>query len=300
MCGISGYCTFNGDRIEGDVIRAVNNELTHRGPDDEGYYFDPRGRSALGHRRLSIIDLATGHQPIFNEDGSVVIVFNGEVYNFNELRNDLKERGHRFATKTDTEVIVHLYEELGTECITKLRGMFAFSLWDAKQGRLLLARDRVGKKPLYYSIVNGTLYFASEIQALYNIPGIKKELNHYAIDLFLTYSYIPSPHTIYKDIFKLPPAHYLRFDKKSLDIENYWKPNFKRKLSISYEEATEELIRILTEAVKIRLVSDVPLGVFLSGGLDSSTVVAIMSQESSKPVKTFSIEIGRASCRERV
>lgn len=289
MCGISGHCSFNGSRIARDVVRAVNDELKHRGPDDEGYYFDAHGRCTLGHRRLSIIDLATGHQPIFNEDETVAIVFNGEVYNFMDLRKDLEGRGHRFKSNTDTEVILHLYEEYGINCIKMLRGMFAFALWDSVRGRLLLARDRVGKKPLYYSIVNETLYFASEIQALYKIPCLKRDLNYHSIDLFLTYSYIPSPHTIYKDIRKLPPAHYLCFDQASLEIGNYWKPDFRRKLSISYEEAREELIRILTESVKIRLISDVPLGVFLSGGLDSSTIVAIMSQQSRKPVKTFSI-----------
>lgn len=289
MCGISGYCSFNGNRIDRDVVRTINDELKHRGPDDEGYYFDAQGRCALAHRRLSIIDLTTGRQPIFNEDESVAVVFNGEVYNFIDLRKDLEGRGHRFRSNTDTEVILHLYEEYGIDCINRLRGMFAFALWDSAKGRLLLARDRVGKKPLYYSIVNETLYFASEIQALYKIPYLKRDLNYHSIDLFLTYSYIPSPHTIYNDIKKLPPAHYLCFDQSSLEIRNYWRLDFHRKMSISYEDAKEELIRILTEAVKIRLISDVPLGVFLSGGLDSSTVVAIMSQQSLKPVKTFSI-----------
>lgn len=289
MCGISGICLFDGSTIDKAVIQNMTDALRHRGPDDEGYYFDRGGKVALGHRRLSIIDLATGRQPIFNEDGSVAIVFNGEIYNFLALRTDLQEKGHRFATNTDTEVIVHLYEEMGVECVTKLRGMFAFALWDVKKQEIILARDRMGKKPLYYAVVGQKLYFASEIQALYKISEIKRDIDYSAIDHYLTYSYIPSPYSVFKEIRKLPPAHYLQFGKDSISMFRYWTPNYNDKTVLDYEEAKKELLRILTEAVQLRLISDVPLGAFLSGGVDSSAVVALMSRLSDRPVKTFSI-----------
>lgn len=298
MCGISGICSFDGFTIDKTIIQGMTDKLRHRGPDDEGYYFDPDGKVVLGHRRLSIIDLSTGHQPIFNENGSIAIVFNGEIYNFLELREDLKRKGHRFATNTDTEVIVHLYEEMGVECVTKLRGMFAFALWDKKNEELILARDRIGKKPLYYAIVGRKLYFASEIQALYKIPEIKKDIDYVSIDLYLTYGYIPSPHSIYKDIQKLPPAHYLRFNKGSVSTSRYWKPIYHDKTVLDYQEAKKELLRILAEAVRLRLTSDVPLGAFLSGGIDSSTVVALMSRLSARPVKTFSIGFSKKAYNE--
>ncbi|TAK07835.1 MAG: asparagine synthase (glutamine-hydrolyzing) [Candidatus Manganitrophaceae bacterium] len=289
MCGISGICFFDGSSINQTVAQNINDALRHRGPDEDGYYFDPAGKVALGHRRLSIIDLSTGRQPIFNEDGSIAIVFNGEIYNFLELREDLLKKGHRFTTNTDTEVIVHLYEEMGADCVSKLRGMFAFAIWDAPKKELLLARDRIGKKPIYYSVVGQKLYFASEIQALYAISEIKKEIDPFSIDLYLTYSYIPSPHSIFRGIRKLPPAHTLRFSNGSFSISRYWKPAYNDKTKLDYEEAKKELLRLLTESVRLRLISDVPLGAFLSGGVDSSAVVALMSRLSNRPVKTFSI-----------
>jgi asparagine synthase (glutamine-hydrolysing) len=289
MCGISGISTFGVAGVPEGTLRRMTDAIRHRGPDDEGCFRDRSGRAALGHRRLSIIDLASGHQPVFNEDGSVAVVFNGEIYNYGDLTNELEKKGHRFATKSDTEVLVHLYEEFGPECVKRLRGMFAFAIWDSRQERLFLTRDRVGKKPAYYAVVNGTLYFASEIQALYEVAEIPKEIDYDAVDHYLTYSYIPSPRSIYKSIRKLPPAHSLIFDASGLTITRYWQPDYRRKTEMGYEDAKRELVRILTKSVELRLISDVPLGAFLSGGLDSSAVVAIMSRLSDRPVKTFSI-----------
>lgn len=289
MCGISGASTFKESGVPAGVVRRINDAVRHRGPDDEGFFRDARGHVELGHRRLSIIDLTTGHQPVFNEDGRVAIVFNGEIYNYQELRADLEQKGHRFVTHSDTETIVHLYEEYGDACLDRLRGMFAFAIWDGRRDELFIARDRVGKKPIYYAHVNGTLYFASEIQALFTVPEIPRDLDYDAIDLFLTYSCIPSPRSIYTGIHKLPPAHALRFSAAGVSTTRYWRPEYQPKLTIGYQEATEELRRLLTDAVRLRLISDVPLGAFLSGGVDSSAIVAIMSRLSDRPVKTFSI-----------
>ena len=289
MCGISGLAAFKNTGLPLGVLQTMTDALRHRGPDDQGCFRAPTGHAALGHRRLSIIDLSSGHQPVFNEDGQVAIVFNGEIYNFLELRDALEKKGHRFTTRSDTEVIVHLYEEEGPECVRRLRGMFALAIWDGRREQLFLCRDRVGKKPIYYACANDTLYFASEIQALYNVPGIAKEIDYTALDLYLTYCYIPSPHTIYKGIRKLPPAHYLTMDATGVRVSRYWTPDYKRKTVMTYEEAQRELVRILTDAVRLRLISDVPLGAFLSGGVDSATVVALMSRLSDAPVKTFSI-----------
>lgn len=289
MCGISGIATRGASAPSEDRLRRMTTALRHRGPDDEGCFTEPTGRAVLGHRRLSIIDLASGHQPVFNEDRQIAIVFNGEIYNFQELRPELERKGHRFATDSDTEVIVHLYEELGPKCVTRLRGMFAFAIWDGRRNELFVARDRVGKKPVYYAIVGDTMYFASEIQALYEVPEIPKELDYEAIDLYLTYSCIPSPWSIYKGIRKLPPAHYLVYGANGLTVSRYWQPDYNRKTEMDYREAQQELVRILTDAVRLRLISEVPLGAFLSGGVDSGTIVALMSRLSDRPVKTFSI-----------
>lgn len=289
MCAISGIAAFKGPGVQEAALRKMTGALRHRGPDDEGYFLDPKGKVALGHRRLSIIDLSTGHQPVFNEDGRLAVVFNGEIYNYLELRSELEKKGHRFSTRSDTEVILHLYEERGADCVERLRGMFAFALWDGRNDELFLARDRAGKKPIYYAVADGVFYFASEIQALYEIPEISKEIDDDAIDLYLTYSYIPSPYSIYRAIRKLPPAHYLRFNADGLTVGRYWRPDYSRKIRIDYEEAKQELVRILSRSVELRLISDVPLGAFLSGGIDSSAVVALMSRFSSQPVKTFSI-----------
>ncbi|MDF0665624.1 MAG: asparagine synthase (glutamine-hydrolyzing) [Nitrospira sp.] len=289
MCGISGVATFKEAGAPESVTEKINRALRHRGPDDEGYFRDQGEKAILGHTRLSIIDLGSGHQPIFNEDGRIAVVFNGEIYNYLELRKELEHKGHTFSTQSDTEVIVHLYEEMGHDCVHRLRGMFAFAIWDGHKDELYLARDRVGKKPLYYAIANETLYFASEIQALYDIPEIPKEIDYGAIDHYLTYSYIPSPYSIYKAIRKLPPAHRLVYHANGMEIVRYWAPDYRPKTSLDYEGAKRELIRILSEAVRMRLLSDVPLGAFLSGGVDSSTVVALMSRLSNRPVKTFAI-----------
>lgn len=289
MCGISGIATFNESGVPEGVIQRINAALRHRGPDDDGYFHGGDGKVILGHRRLSVIDLASGRQPIFNEDGRVAVIFNGEIYNYIELRNELKEKGHTFATQSDTEVIVHLYEEMGRDCVNRLRGMFALAVWDSRKEELFLARDRVGKKPLYYAVAQGVLYFSSEIQALYEVPEIPKEIDYDAIDQYLTYSYIPSPYSIYKAIKKLPQAHYLAFNTNGVAVTRYWQPDYRRKTSLDYEEAKQELVRILSEAVRLRLISEVPLGAFLSGGVDSSAIVALMSRLSDRPVKTFSI-----------
>lgn len=274
----------------------MNRELTHRGPDDEGFWFTPLGSLpsvGLGHRRLSIIDLsADGHQPMTNEDGTLWIVFNGEIYNFHALRQNLIARGHRFQSGTDTETILHLYEEYGTSCLRHLRGMFAFAIWDTMQQRLFAARDRVGKKPFYYAQTGEGFYFSSEINSLYRVSAIRQELDLVALDLYMSFLYIPSPFTIMQGIRKLPPAHYLLLEGDSLNIERYWDLTFTPKLQLDQEEACQALQEKITDATKIRLFSDVPLGCFLSGGVDSSLVVATMAQLSAAPVKTFSIGFG--------
>jgi asparagine synthase (glutamine-hydrolysing) len=289
MCGISGIAAFNESGVPEGAIRSITNALRHRGPDDEGYFQSRNGKILLGHRRLSIIDLESGHQPIFNEDGRIAVIFNGEIYNYLELMSELEAKGHTFSTRSDTEAIVHLYEEMGPDCVNRLRGMFALAVWDGRKEELFLARDRIGKKPLYYAVTNGTLYFASEIQALYEIPEIPKEVDYGAIDQYLTYSYIPSPCSIYKSIRKLPQAHCLMFNANGLTVTRYWEPNYHLKTGLDYEEAKLELVRILSDSVRLRLISDVPLGAFLSGGVDSSAIVALMSRLSDRPVKTFSI-----------
>jgi asparagine synthase (glutamine-hydrolysing) len=289
MCGISGIANFSGSGLPAGVLQRMTDAIRHRGPDDEGCFADARGLAALGHRRLSIIDLSTGHQPLFNEDGTVAVILNGEIYNYLELRRELEKRGHRFKTNSDTEAIAHSYEEYGHECVRHFRGMFAIAIWNTRKRELLLARDRVGKKPIYYTLLDGTLYFASEIQSLYAVPGISREIDYDALDLYLTYSYVPSPRSIYKAIRKLPPAHTLVFNEQGPTIARYWQPEYRTKTSLGYEEAKQELIRILTDSVRLRLISDVPLGAFLSGGVDSGTIVALMSRLSDRPVKTYSI-----------
>ncbi len=297
MCGICGKYYFQEDkRVEEELIKRMCQTLVHRGPDDEGIYVDRN--IGLGHRRLSIIDLATGKQPIHNEDKSIWIVFNGEIYNFLELRSFLEKKGHKFYTKSDTETIVHLYEEEGENCIKKLRGMFAFALWDEGQKKLILARDRVGKKPLFYTLSNKTFIFASEIKSILQDLLIKKEVSLESLHSYLTYGYIPAPETIFRGIKKLPPAHFLIVQKGRLRLKRYWDLNFTKKINLTEQEIVEQVYELVKEAVKIRLISDVPLGAFLSGGIDSSIVVALMSQLVSEPVKTFSIGFKEASFDE--
>ncbi len=288
MCGICGIVQLN-ERfdIRRETLKRMNDVLHHRGPDDEGFYVSPI--VGLGMRRLSIIDLQTGHQPIQNEDGTVQVVFNGEIYNFQKLRKTLEEAGHRFYTRSDTEVIVHGYEEYGPEVVQHLRGMFAFAIWDANQEILLIVRDRPGIKPLHYYRDDEKFLFGSEIKSILQCERVPREVNPEALDRFLTFEYICSPETIFKNIYKLPPGHFLLLRKGELRIEQYWD-----NLPSIQEEQNEEyyarhLAELLEESVKMRLISDVPLGALLSGGIDSSTVVGFMAKHSSKPVKTFSI-----------
>ena len=289
MCGIAGIVSSErSERIEEATVHAMCEAIVHRGPDDEGLL--AKGNTGLGMRRLSIIDLAGGHQPVFNEDRSAWIVFNGEIYNFPELRAELEASGHRFYTNTDTEVIVHLYEELGSECVQRLRGMFAFALWDDRLGRLLIARDRLGKKPLHYALHRGKLYFASEIKSILAVVPELAELNRAALMQYMYLGYIPDPATAFTGIHKLPPGHVAEFEGGELRLRKYWDlPEYGTYEPASEEECLEELERLLAESVRIRLISDVPLGALLSGGTDSSTVVALMARASSKPVKTFAI-----------
>jgi asparagine synthase (glutamine-hydrolysing) len=262
--------------------------LTHRGPDDSG--LELRGSAGLGMRRLAIIDPSpAGHQPMCNEDGSIWIILNGEVYNFLEMRPALEQKGHRFTSKTDTEVVLHLYEENGADCVHQLRGMFAFAIWDGPRERLMLVRDRLGQKPLYYTIINDSLIFASEIKAILQYPDVHREVDLDALDAYLSNQFVPHPLTMFKDIYQLPPAHILICEHGRIRLERYWALDYSRKLNVSEAEASAQLIELLSEAVCLRMISDVPLGALLSGGVDSSAVVAMMSQASSQPVKTFSI-----------
>jgi asparagine synthase (glutamine-hydrolysing) len=264
----------------------MNASLQHRGPDDEGYYEDDQ--ASLAMRRLSIIDLHTGQQPISNESGDIWVVYNGEIYNFQNVRAALEQRGHIFKTQTDTEIIVHAYEEYGDECVTHFNGMFAIALWDARECRLFLARDRLGIKPLYYWAGTDKLVFGSELKALTRHPDVPRQVDLAALDLFLTLEYIPAPRTIYEGVFKLLPGHRLVVEKRKLKITQYWDVPY-QPISQSEAECAEILSGLIKESVRLRLISDVPLGAFLSGGIDSSTIVGYMSQSASEPVRTFSI-----------
>lgn len=273
--------------MQADIERMAA-AITHRGPDDDGYYVS--GRVALGSRRLSIIDLPGGRMPISNEDGSVWIVFNGEIYNYPTLRQMLLERGHQFTTHSDTEVIVHLYEEYGRDCVQHLRGMFAFTLWDEKRQRLLLARDRLGQKPLFYAYDGRTFRFGSEMKAILADPAVPRELNLTSLHHYLTLRFIPAPQTMLCGINKLPPAHTLVLEDGRLDIQRYWDLSFEEKLNLSEEEFLEGLRAKLTETVGAHMISDVPVGAFLSGGMDSSMVVALMAGHLH-PFKTFAVGV---------
>jgi asparagine synthase (glutamine-hydrolysing) len=288
MCGIVGIVNANLRQAERDVLTQMNCAIAHRGPDEDGFYV--KENVGLAMRRLAIIDLKGGQQPIFNEDRTKAIVFNGEIYNFQELRADLEKRGHRFYTNCDTETIVHLYDEYGVDCVQFLRGMFVFAIWDEREKTLFVARDRVGKKPLLYSHrPNGDLVFGSEFRALLEHPEISREVDLDAIHNYLSYLCVPAPQTAYKQIRKLEPGHWLVWKNGEIKTERYWQPDFSRKIKITEKEAEEETLRLLRESVRLRLISEVPLGAFLSGGVDSSAVVALMAQESAAPVKTFSI-----------
>jgi asparagine synthase (glutamine-hydrolysing) len=287
VCGIVGIVHGDRTNVDQPLLARMCDAIRHRGPDDDGFYFN--GPAGLGMRRLSIIDVAGGHQPIHNQNRTAWIVFNGEIYNYRELREKLEQLGHTFYTNSDTEAIVHAYDQYGADCPKHLRGMFAFAIWDERTEELFIARDRVGKKPLLYAHVNGRFIFGSEFSALLQHPAISKDIDTEALHHYLSFMCVPAPLTAYRAIRKLEPAHSLRWRKGEIRIERYWQPDFSSKVKIDEQEAGEQAIEILRDAVKVRLMSEVPLGAFLSGGVDSSAVVALMSEVSAEPVKTFSI-----------
>ncbi len=292
MCGIAGYVDLNNDALARDeraqVLERMCRVIRHRGPDDQGTLVTEG--VALGMRRLAIIDLAGGHQPMSGEGGAVTVVFNGEIYNYRELQPALEKRGHVFRTSSDTETIVHAYEEKGAACLKDLRGMFAFAVWDARHRELFIARDRVGKKPLFYTLTpRGTLVFGSELKSLLEHPEVGREVDPEALDAYLAFGYVPDPLSIFGGVRKLPPGHHLTFKDGRVHIERYWDFEYEIAEERREEEYIEELRALLDESVRLRLIADVPLGAFLSGGVDSSAVVALMARNSSRPVKTFSI-----------
>lgn len=289
MCGICGIVNLSGNVIDSANLEKANNSMFSRGPD--GYGIKILSHAGLAHRRLSIIDLATGRQPLSNEDETIWITFNGEIYNYLILKDELIRLGHIFKTNSDTEVIVHLYESFGKECIRKLDGMFAFAIYDIARNKLLLARDRLGKKPLVYCKNDVDFTFASELQALALFPNFSNEINPQAVSDFLSFTHIPAPSTIYKNVFKLKPGHYLELDvaKKSIEIVQYWKADYSVKSNISFNDAKNELRILLTKAVEKRLMSEVPLGCFVSGGLDSAVVTSLMSEVLKGDLSTFTI-----------
>jgi asparagine synthase (glutamine-hydrolysing) len=288
MCGIAGLARSDGATVERATLDRMCRMLEHRGPDSRGFHLE--GEIGLGIQRLRVIDLATGDQPIYNEDRTVAVVLNGEIYNYRELRERLERRGHRFATQSDTEAIVHLYEDLGPDCVEELHGMFAFAVWDVRRRRLLLARDRLGKKPLFYHHRDGALTFASELRSLLQDPEVPREIDPQALDCYLTYHYIPAPLSAFRGVCKLPPASRLVYERGELAIDRYWRLRYDGgDPPRDPREVHEQLRERIKAAVRRRMIADVPLGVFLSGGIDSATVVAAMAEASSEPVKTFSI-----------
>jgi len=296
MCGIVGLLSTNSASIPDiQVLKRMRESLVHRGPDDLGEYLRPldeRGPFVfLGHRRLSIIDLSGGHQPISNEDGTMWVVFNGEIYNFKDLRPDLEKRGHQFRTNSDTEVIIHAYEELGEDCFRKFNGMFAIAMWDERNGRLILARDRLGKKPLYYSSLRDTFLFGSELKAILTYPGFPRKLDRLSLKKYLFYEFIPCPHTIFEDARKLPPASYLTWQNGRIEVHEYWSPfpPGQRPEKLDEVSAGDQMMGLLRQSVRRRLIADVPLGIFLSGGIDSSAIAAMAQEEVPGKVETFSI-----------
>lgn len=296
MCGICGKIDLTGKAVPQALLRSMTESFAYRGPDDEGFFFE--GPVGLGHRRLSIIDLSpSGRQPMSNEDQTLWLVFNGEIYDFAETRKELVSRGHTLKSHTDTETVLHLYEEEGVACLKHLNGMFGFALWDARLQRLWLARDRLGKKPLVYYWDGKRLLFASEIKAILRDPEVPREIDFEALDLYLTLNYIPATWTIFKNIRKLLPGHYLLLEKAKLSIQSYWdipvnggEPEVPSPSDpVQWNQCKERLRALLDASVRRRLIADVPLGAFLSGGIDSSIIVALMARHSSRPVKTFSI-----------
>lgn len=299
MCGIAGFVVSGQGRVDRTTLKRMCDRLQHRGPDAYGAYCDDR--VALGHRRLSIIDVSGGDQPIGNEDGTIQVVFNGEIYNYQDLKRELAGKGHRFATNSDTEVLVHLYEEVGERLPQFLNGMFAFAIWDSRRGELFLARDRMGKKPLYYSLNVPGLWvcFASELKALTILPGFDAAVNSQAVADFLCFSYVPDPDTIYRSANKLAPGHSLTITPDGNRPRRYWAPEMSIGRESSLPAIAGELSSVAANAVTCRMISEVPLGAFLSGGIDSSAVVALMARATSDPVSTFSIGFTTKSLDER-
>ncbi len=291
MCGIAGWANLENKPSQNTseaVLHSMCERMKHRGPDSEGLWTNES--VSLGMRRLSIIDLHTGEQPVYSEDKSIVVVMNGELYNFREVRADLEKRGHKFETRTDTEILPHLYEEYGEAMLEHISGMFAFALWDKRKNKLLIARDRFGEKPLYYGVFDGKLIFASELKVLMENPSVKTEINTHALRQYLSFDYVPAPASIYKNIYKLPAAHLLILENGEVKTRRYWNLTFHRNGNTpTVEKAADDLRELLADAVRMQLVSDVPLGILLSGGVDSSTVAAFATQFSTERVKTFSI-----------
>ncbi|MFV0388118.1 MAG: asparagine synthase (glutamine-hydrolyzing) [Pyrinomonadaceae bacterium] len=286
MCGISGFVN-SGSNCNRELLVAMCDTMRHRGPDSAGYWFGEE--SALGMRRLAIIDVASGNQPFYNRDKSIVVVMNGELYNYREIREQLIEKGYKFETDSDTEILPHLYEEYGASFVEHLNGMFAIAIWDEKLKQLLIARDRFGEKPLYYGKFDDNFIFASEPKVLLAHPNVSRDVDREALEQYISYDYVPAPRSIFKNIYKLPAAHLLKYRNGEIQIKEYWKLTFRKREQISFEDAEAELKSLLSDSVKIRMISDVPLGVFLSGGIDSSTVAAFAQKNSSKRIKTFSI-----------
>ncbi len=297
MCGICGIAYTDSERtVPAALLERMGQAIFHRGPEEDGSFC--RGSVGLAMRRLKIIDLATGSQPIFNEDGSVAIVYNGEIYNFLELRRELQAAGHHFSTNTDTEAVVHAYEQYGPDCVRRFNGMFAFALWDERERRLLLARDRSGQKPLFYHWNQERLVFASEIKALLQSGEVQPQVNHQAIYHYLSLQYVPGPETILQDVMQLPAGHVAVWEGGCLTISPYWQPEYEPKRQQSQQDWRAETRQVVTDAIQRHLISDVPLGAFLSGGVDSSIVVAAMSQAAEGQVKTFSIGFDVAEYNE--
>src|SRR5208282_3093895 len=289
MCGICGKLEFDPKaKVSPHLLKHMADAIVHRGPDDEGYYV--KGQIVLGFRRLSIIDVDGGHQPLSNENNSIWIIFNGEIYNYQELRAELVSKGHIFRTKSDTEVIVHLYEEYGRECVQKLRGMFAFAIWDSVQRCLFLARDRVGIKPLYYYLDQNFLSFASEMKAILVDPAVRREIDPAMIDRFLTYFYVPGSSTLFRNFFKLEPGHWLLVKDGKIQIQRYWDIDFQPTDDhLSTQTLERQVVDLLDEAVQLHMISDVPVGFLLSGGVDSTAMLSLASKKTDKPINSYTI-----------
>ncbi|MBI4981600.1 MAG: asparagine synthase (glutamine-hydrolyzing) [Candidatus Omnitrophica bacterium] len=287
MCGICGVIKQENKPVDREFLKKITGAIVHRGPDEDGYFlFNNVG---MGIRRLSIIDVLGGHQPIHNEENSIVVICNGEIYNYIELKDRLVKQGHIFKTNSDVEVIVHLYEDKGEDFVDELRGMFAVAIYDLNKKKLVLARDRLGIKPLFYYFKNGLFLFGSEIKAIKQYPGMQNHVSLTAVSDYLTYLYVPGPDTIFEDIYKLPPACLLIFEKDKINIKQYWELDYRKNKRQDEAYYVENLRSLLTETIRMHLMSEVPLGAFLSGGMDSSAIVALMSEVSGQAIKTFSV-----------